>query len=113
MTVASQLGLERNEMLILLKMAYNEQFRACSPGFLLQQEMFRRIFAEGRVKDIEFYGKVREGWTLKWTNEVRMMFHVNIYRHWAIKAVRRWLKHEAMSLDPLECTHPSSIATAV
>ena len=106
-TVASQLGLQRDGMLILLKMAYDEQFRDYSPGFLLQQEMFRSFFTEGKVKVIEFYGRVREGWTLKWTNEVRTMYHVNCYRHSWIRRVRQWLKQSSLSSSkerPAECT---------
>ena len=64
-TVASQLGIQRNGMLILLKMAYDENFKEFSPGFLLQREIIRSNFSQRTVKVIEFYGRVRDGWTFK------------------------------------------------
>ncbi len=87
-TVASQLGIQRDGMLILLKMAYDETYRAYSPGFILQEEMFRAIFSNGLVKSIEFYGRVREGWTLKWTDEVREMYHLAFYRFGALPLLK-------------------------
>ena len=80
-TVASQLGIERNGMLVLLKMAYDETFKEFSPGFLLQREIIRSNFSQSTVKVIEFYGRVRDGWTSKWTDEIRTMYHLNFYRY--------------------------------
>jgi Acetyltransferase (GNAT) domain len=97
-TVASQLGLQRDGMLILLKMAYDESVREMSPGFLIQAEMFKAIFAERKITQIEFFGRVREGWTKKWTNETRSMFHVNVYRYPAMAWARRLLKRTSASV---------------
>ena len=79
-------------MLILLKTAYDESVREMSPGFLLQAEMFKALFTERNTKRIEFYGRVREGWTKKWTNETRGMFHLNVYRYSSMSWARRLLK---------------------
>ena len=72
-------------MLISLKIAYDESVKHASPGFLLQQEIIRFLFNEQKVHVMEFYGRIREGWTLKWTDEVRSLFHVNCFRNqwWA------------------------------
>lgn len=91
-TVASQLGLSRNGMLVLLKTAYDEASKEHSPGFLLQEEIFRSVFQRGETTAIEFYGRVREGWTTKWTNELRTMYHVNWYRHAWIAGGHRFLR---------------------
>lgn len=90
--VASQLGLERNGMLILLKMAYEEKLGNFAPGFLIQQKILESVFSEKKIKAVEFYGRVREGWTTKWTDEFRSMYHVNFYRHEWVPAMRRSLK---------------------
>lgn len=96
--VAMQLCLERQGMLVSLKIAYDESAKNSSPGFLLQQEIIKRLFSEARIRRMEFYGRIREGWTLKWTDDVRAMYHVNCYRnHWcaqggrALKASRKIL----------------------
>jgi hypothetical protein len=91
-TVASQLGLERDGMLILLKMAFDENFKDFSPGFLIQRMIFKTLFSEGKINVVEFYGPVRDGWTTKWTDEIRRMYHVNFYRHGWVVVARRFLK---------------------
>jgi hypothetical protein len=89
-TVASDLCIERNGILIVLKVAYDETVKSVSPSFLLRQQILKSIFSEGKIKVVEFYGRVRD-WHLKWTDEVRTMFHVNFYRHaWVPVARRAW-----------------------
>ena len=48
----------------------------------MRLEYFKRIFDEGKIKQIEFYGKLME-WHTKWSDEVRTLYHVNFYR-WPI-----------------------------
>ena len=45
----------------------------------MREEAVQRLFDEGRFKRLEFYGRVME-WHLRWTDEVRTMYHVNYYR---------------------------------
>jgi len=104
-TVASQLGLRRNGMLVLLKTAYDEASKEYSPGFLLQEEIFRSVFELGETTSIEFYGRVREGWTTKWTNELRMMYHANWYRH-AWIATGHWLLRSSSRFWPFRLVRP-------
>jgi hypothetical protein len=88
-TVAGQLCLERNGMMIFLKTAYDEHFRRDAPGYLLRQEILRTLFQEERVHVVEFYGRARDGWTTKWTSELREMFHINLFRFpWLIPVGR-------------------------
>ncbi len=91
-TVASQFGLKRGGTLVLLKMAYNEDMREHSPGFLLQERIFHSLFSKKEINTVEFYGRVRDGWTTKWTDEIRTMYHVNFYRWGWIAGTRRFLK---------------------
>ncbi len=90
-TVAQKICLRRNEMMIFLKMAYDEEYRRLAPGYLLQYEMLKRIFADPTVKYIETYGRVNEGWTDKWTDNFRTMYHLNFYRYSGAKVAKRFL----------------------
>lgn len=106
-TVASQLCLERDGMLASLKIAYDEAYRNYSPGFLLQEEIIRHLYSEGEVRVFEFYGRVREGWTTKWTDEIRPMYHVNFYRHRWVASARRLVKQ---SRETLQRARPRKLA---
>lgn len=90
-TVASDLCLERDGRMVILKTAYDESVQGLSLGLLLHEEIFRSLFREGRIKLVEFYGRVRE-WHTKWTDEVRTMYHINFYRHRWVAAARHLLK---------------------
>ena len=80
-TVASQLAIHRQDVLIFLKMAYDENCKQAAPGYLLRESILKEVFAEGGIRVVEFYGKVRDGWTLKWTDDLRGLYHLNCYRH--------------------------------
>ena len=92
-TVGSQLGLKRNGMVVLLKTSYDESVKELSPGFLLQKEIIKHLFLQPNVNVIEFYGRIREGWTTKWTSEIRNMHHLNFYRHRYLPVMRRFVKN--------------------
>ena len=91
-TVASNLCLERDGMMVSLKIAYDEDFKRFAPGFLLKEEMLKTLFSEGRIRILESYGGVRKGWTTKWFTELRTMYHVNFYRYGWVRTCRRLLK---------------------
>jgi len=77
--VAVDLCIESAETLVILKTTYDESIRAYSPAFLMRHEAFRPLFNEGRVRRIEFYGKLMQ-WHQRWTDNVRTLYHVNTYR---------------------------------
>lgn len=79
--VAMDLCIEGSDSIIILKTAYDEKAvgGATSPALLMRQEETALLFAEGRFKRIEFYGKVLE-WHTRWSEEVRTMYHLNVYR---------------------------------
>jgi CelD/BcsL family acetyltransferase involved in cellulose biosynthesis len=87
-TVAMDLCIEGNGTLVILKTAYDEQQKRFSPASLLHQDAFQGIFAEGRIRRIEFYGKVME-WHTRWTENTRMLYHANYYRWPWLPGVRR------------------------
>lgn len=83
--VAMDLCIEDGAALVVLKTAYDESAGAgLSPTLLMREEACRALFDEGRLARIEFYGRVME-WHLRWTDEVRSLYHVNQYR-WPILA---------------------------
>ena len=77
--VAMDLCVVDGPMLVVLKTTYDESLRAVSPASLLRFAYFRALFDEGAIRSIEFYGKVMD-WHLRWTSDVRTLYHVNAYR---------------------------------
>jgi hypothetical protein len=90
-TVASDLCVERGGTLVILKTAYDENVQGLSLGLLLHQQIFQSVFEEGKIKVIEFYGRLRD-WHTKWTNEIRTMYHINFYRSAWVPKARKILK---------------------
>ena len=77
---AMDLCIEGGGCVVVLKTAYDEAIgNALSPALLMREEATRDIFEAGRFERIEFYGRVME-WHLRWTDEVRGMYHMNAYR---------------------------------
>lgn len=90
-TVACELCIERGHTLIDLKTAYDETVRGYSLGSLLEEEMLKSYYGEGYLKEVEFYGRVSD-WTRKWTDEIRPIYHYNIYRYGWIAGVHARLR---------------------
>jgi CelD/BcsL family acetyltransferase involved in cellulose biosynthesis len=77
---AMDLCVEGGGCIVVLKTAYDESMaRHLSPALLMREEACRQLFEEARFERIEFYGRVME-WHLRWTDEVRTMYHLNGYR---------------------------------
>ncbi len=91
-TVASKLTVDRNGMIVFLKTAYDEEYKTHSPGYLLQYTMLQSIFEGGAFRSVEFYGRVLPGWTDRWSNEMRAMFHVTFYRAPWVRSVLNLLR---------------------
>jgi CelD/BcsL family acetyltransferase involved in cellulose biosynthesis len=89
--VAMDLCVLDGPVLVVLKTTYDESLRTVSPASLLRYGYFRALFDEGVIRRIEFYGKVMD-WHLRWTSDIRTLYHLNAYR-W------RWVKrlHTALS----------------
>ncbi len=104
--VASDLCVEGPDCIVVLKTAYDEAVdKSFSPTLLMREEETRRVFDEGRFARIEFYGKVME-WHLRWTDEVRTLYHLNSYRWPALRSWHRRLQARTADTRSLEqeCT---------
>jgi hypothetical protein len=77
--IASDLCLARNGMLVVLKTAYDQTVERLSPALLMRQEIIQQLYAEKQVQVVEFYGPVMD-WHTKWTDQIRMMYHLNCFR---------------------------------
>ena len=93
--VATDLCVEGGGCIVVLKTTYDEGVPpALSPTLLMREEACRQLFDEGRFARIEFYGKVME-WHLRWTDEVRTLYHLNTYRWPALRSLHRKLQARA------------------
>lgn len=80
--VAVDLCIHQGDCIVVLKTTYDESVpKTFSPALLMREEAVRALFDDGGTARIEFYGKVME-WHTRWTEEVRTLYHVNLYR-WA------------------------------
>ena len=100
--VACDLCIEGPECIVVLKTAYDESVdKAFSPTLLMREEETRQLFDEARFARIEFYGKVME-WHLRWTDEMRTLYHLNTYRWPALRSWHRRLQARAAGTRLLE-----------
>lgn len=86
--VAMDLCIEAGDTLVVLKTAFDPEYRSVSPAFLMRQDAFRQVFDEGRLRRIEFYGRLME-WHTRWTEQSRTLYHANVYRWAVIPRLRR------------------------
>lgn len=77
--VAVDLCIEADSVLVILKTAYDPEYRTVSPSSLLKQDALKKVFDDGRIKRVEFYGRLME-WHTRWTDNARTLFHVNAFR---------------------------------
>ena len=78
--VAMNLCIEGNGSMIVLKTTYDETLSShYSPAFLMREETCQQLFDEHEFDTLEFYGRVME-WHMRWTDDVRTMYHVTGYR---------------------------------
>lgn len=102
--VAADLCVEDGDSIVVLKTAYDEGVpNGLSPTLLMREEACRRLFDQGRVKRLEFYGRVMD-WHLRWTEDVRTMYHVNVYRWPGLRRLHTLL---ATTARPRQAAHPS------
>lgn len=82
--VTMDLCVEHGDVMVVLKTAYDERFGKFSPATLMREQISRQIFAEGRIRRIEFYGPVMD-WHTRWTEHSRTLYHANLFRSSAIR----------------------------
>jgi CelD/BcsL family acetyltransferase involved in cellulose biosynthesis len=92
---AMDLCVEDRDSLVVLKTAYDEEAAAgLSPTLLMREEAMRDLFDNGRLGRLEFYGRVME-WHLRWTDEVRTLYHINYYRWPGLRRLHAMLEARA------------------
>jgi CelD/BcsL family acetyltransferase involved in cellulose biosynthesis len=95
--VAMDLCIEDGDCIVILKTAYDESVpKHYSPALLMREEACRRVFEEGRLRRIEFYGKVME-WHTRWTDDIRTLYHLNYYRWPLLRRLHALLRREQAS----------------
>jgi hypothetical protein len=104
--VAMDLCIEAADTLVILKTAFDPEYRNVSPAFLMRQEAFRQVFDEARLLRIEFYGRMME-WHTRWTEQSRTLFHMNVYRWAIISRLRRELQRLSARRQPKADAVPS------
>jgi len=78
---ATDLCIHKDGVIIVLKTTYDEALAESSPAMLMREDAFAQIFASGKFRRIEFYGKVMD-WHTKWSDDFRQMYHLTAFR-WA------------------------------
>jgi CelD/BcsL family acetyltransferase involved in cellulose biosynthesis len=104
--VAMDLCIEGGDTLVVLKTAFDPEYRSVSPAFLMKQDAFRQVFDEARIRRIEFYGRLME-WHTRWTSQSRTLYHANVYR-WAMIARLRAQWHRVVAQGAREVEPPAA-----
>lgn len=99
--VAMNLCIEGFGCMVVLKTAYDESLgNQYSPAFLMREETCQQMFDEKKFDTLEFYGRVME-WHLRWTDEIRTMYHLTSYRWPALRQLRTLLNERSARLERL------------
>lgn len=88
--VATDICAVREEMLIVLKTAYDEDWKVYAPGVLLREDIVRDCYSSG-VRNYEFYGPLMD-YQLRWTQNIRTLYHLTCFRHQWVRAARNFAK---------------------
>ena len=100
-TVASNLCLCRDGVLLILKTTFDESIdKALSPAFVLQQRELEQFFASHEFTRLEYFGRFME-WHSRWTEHKRPLHHLTQYRWpWIKQLVLRRAQSAATSTEP-------------
>ncbi len=103
--VAMNLCLVRHGTLIVLKTTYDESIKSYSPAFLLRENELQEIYREGRIKRLEYFGRLME-WHTKWTTKKRTLYHLTLYRWPFLKKLAAWRRRKAKQTIPVAAVLP-------
>lgn len=85
--VAMDLAIHDGSTMVILKTTYDESIKTSSPGVLMHQEIFQKLFESDNINRVEFYGKLMD-WHKKWTTDIRTMYHLTHYS-WQANLARK------------------------
>jgi hypothetical protein len=113
------LCIEGGPSLVILKTAYDESIKSLSPAFLMRQDQFRQLFDEGRLRQVEFFGRVME-WHTRWTDRSRTLYHLTAYRWPLLQTIHEYLqqvrqtragnREKDVANAPADAKEPTSLA---
>lgn len=89
--IASNLCLQRQGTLFIMKTTYDESIPSYSPAFLLHYSLIESLYREKAIHRIEYYGRLME-WHTKWTENSRTLYHLTQYRSPQIKRFAEWFR---------------------
>jgi hypothetical protein len=89
--VATDICAVRDEMAIVIKTTYDEDWKVWAPGVLLREDIVRDLYAGGRVRNYEFYGPLMD-YQLRWTKDVRTLYHLTCFRHPWVRGARNFAR---------------------
>jgi CelD/BcsL family acetyltransferase involved in cellulose biosynthesis len=104
--VSMDLCIDDGPLVVVLKTAYDESYRAVSPSTLMRQDEFKRWWDEGRYRRIEFYGKTME-WHTRWTEAERGLYHATVYRWPALRTLHERLLRLQAARAPSKAPRPT------
>ena len=64
----------------------------------MRQDELKALWAEGRIRRVEFYGKVME-WHTRWTDQSRTLYHLNCYRWSLLPRAHAWIAARKTATD--------------
>ena len=86
----------RDKTLIILKTTHDENQKGTSPAHLMRHDVIEDAFNTGEIERIEFYGPAQD-WHLRWTDDVRVIYHLNYYRSPLVSHLHRLTRQAMMS----------------
>jgi hypothetical protein len=99
--VACDLCITHDATLIVLKTTYDEAEADTSPAALMRYHALQELYAERRMRRLEFYGPMMD-WHKRLTDKSRLMYHRNIYRWDWLKSLRSRTVARCPPVNPAE-----------
>ncbi len=96
--VAMNLCLLSQGTLVVLKTTYDESIKTLSPAFLLREEELQKIYRDGEIKRMEYFGRLMD-WHTKLTDKKRTLYHLTMYRWPMVKSLAMARRRKATKVD--------------
>jgi Acetyltransferase (GNAT) domain len=92
--IAFQLAIEDQHVMSSLKTAFDEQYRACSPGVLINRAAIQYCFAHPDIQRFDFHGEAEKA-KLEWTDSTDTQIRAEIFSTGVPASVERSAIHTA------------------
>ncbi|REL31126.1 GNAT family N-acetyltransferase [Thalassotalea euphylliae] len=91
--VAVDLCIVHGDTVTILKTTFDEGFARYSPALLMKVDAYKAMSEQGKIKRIEYYGKVMD-WHRRLICDERALFHVTWAKNQALYRSLNWLKNK-------------------